>query len=941
MIEIRRLTKTYPGQRESTLREVDLTLSDIGLYFLVGKSGSGKSTLLALLGGMDFDYEGEILVDGKDLKSMAEREREDYRFKRVCFAFQDFKAEETERVGEILRRALDLTDLSEDQKKERIGSLLRRVGLRDKGSARFQELSGGEKKRISLVRALVKEGDILLADEPLASLDPKKRKEILSLLVTESRRRLVLVITHEEREIPSDATLLRLSDGKIQIEKASHHIGTKIVPSYQRKRFSGLPFWKSMVQSLFNKRSLLVVVLSSLILSLFAIGFSFLLSGSVESAMSKALDRYMDEGSMVVSLREDDALDEEPSLLSAASLQQIERRLDDKVLAVTAFYLDSLNEIFLDEATLSLSYLDRSIDLPTLSFDSFLQFELPEESEGLSDPALDWEDLSHEDVVLGLDEASMVALYLLLFHEEPSHGITPETLLAIRRRVWYRSLSLQLQAAKGEWSYYLDHSYTVCDVFLAERSVLVSPLPDFHEHFVSEVLQFVEIDADGERTVPWTLRKAYGLRLLPGTNADFLAEFLHEEDFDSWTLEVVWDPPYYVDAESETHNRLFCYEDSFPRLSVGQIERFASLHPEGVRSVSYSSSVYTYTASGFISGFQKPFFFSPAKEKLNAIMDESSLSAVNLGSFQGSGIQVPDGVLKADLLSSMEEQGLRFSSLDGSAVLPLYGEEPSSYEEIGISEGMAEKLFGDVQKAAGETLHTLTLDRIVQEGEQFRNVFSEGSLRISGIYPGEEVQLFHHSLFPLCYAFSHTGLTMADIRIQEAILDCDLERKRAEEYLQEITAYGPFRASFPMLEMTQEIRDLLDNLSLLFLAFALLSLLSSAFLSALALFLIVRKDRKSIGILLSLGYRKGEILRYYAGMAGSLVLFASAASLLLGLWCEQTIQRTLDVLLEAGEGGFLPYLLPPLVGFLLLGALIGLLARALRPLSPKESFLKG
>ena len=940
MIEIRHLSKRYPGQKEDTLSDINLTLEETGLYFLVGKSGSGKSTFLSLLGGMDFDYQGSLKVDGKELKSMDEKEKEDYRFLHVSFVFQDFKAEEDETVFSNLRKALDLTDLSEGKKEERILSFLSKVGLKDKKGKTFQNLSGGEKKRVSLVRALIKEGDILLADEPMSSLDPESRKAILALLKKESRRRMVFVITHEEREIPQDCTVIRLLDSRMVVEREGRGKGKKETPSYKRKRYSGMPFWKSLLLSLFHKRSLLIVTFSSLVVSFFSVLFSFLLSGNVKQAMTKALTSYMDEGSMVIKRAEEGAKENDYSLLSYHSLQQIERAEKDYVLSLTAFYRDSLNTLFGSSSSIGFHYLNRDLQVPTLSLDSFLQFELVEESSYPLDDAIDLDSLSEEEVIVGLDEESMIALYLMLFNEEPLYGITEETLLTLRRKVWYSGLTLSIDANKGEWNYYLDHSYGVRDVFLSERSVLVSPDSTFHEHFVSEVLQFVEVDPKEDSTVPWSLHKAYGLRLLPGTNADFLASFLKKREFDGWTVEVLKDKPYYVEDDNKTHNRLLFYQDYLPKISISEIEDFIKAQEGMVECVSYSSSVYTYTASGFISGFQKPFFFSPAKEKLNAIMDEASVSDVNLGAFQGANIEVPEGVLKADLISSMEEVGLRFCSLDSSRLVPSLGEEPTSYEEIGISEGMAKKLFGFADSALGEKLHTLTLDRISKEGERYRNIFSEGSLTIASIYPGEEISLFHHSLFPLCYAFSHTTLSMDEIRISEAVLSCDLKKKSVENFLEDVQTLEDYTASFPMHSMAKEVQSLLDNLSLLFLFFSILSLFSSAFLSALSLYLILRKDRKNIGILLSLGYRKNEIFRYYVTMSSFLLALGYLFALILGKISESTIQKTLDVLLVGGESSFFPYLIPLFVALPLLFLLSLFLWHSLKGLSPKDSFLK-
>ena len=186
MISLQGLTKTYTSRREPVLKNLNLELPDTGLFFILGKSGSGKSTLLSLLGGMDFSYEGKIIVDKKDLKTMNEEEKTRYRFEKVSFVFQDYKAEEKETVKDNLLKALAITSLTEEEKEGRINRILKRLGLNDKLKSTFKTLSGGEKKRISLARALIRDAPILLVDEPLASLNEGLRKDLTKLFIDES-----------------------------------------------------------------------------------------------------------------------------------------------------------------------------------------------------------------------------------------------------------------------------------------------------------------------------------------------------------------------------------------------------------------------------------------------------------------------------------------------------------------------------------------------------------------------------------------------------------------------------------------------------------------------------------------------------------------------------------------------------------------------------------
>ena len=201
MIEVKHLIKRYKGERADVLKDISFSLPDTGLVFLIGKSGCGKSTLRNLLGSIDEEYEGSIKVNGIELKERNSQEKAEFRFKDISIAFQSFHATEEESVYTNRLKPLAIRNRSNEEKNNRISEALKRVGLSDKKKRKFKDLSGGEKKRISLAIAVLKDTPILFADEPLASLNKDIRKRITQLLLLLSRSRLVFVITHEVNEI--------------------------------------------------------------------------------------------------------------------------------------------------------------------------------------------------------------------------------------------------------------------------------------------------------------------------------------------------------------------------------------------------------------------------------------------------------------------------------------------------------------------------------------------------------------------------------------------------------------------------------------------------------------------------------------------------------------------------------------------------------------------
>ena len=171
MIEIKNVTKIYRAKKRGqhkALDNINLTLQDNGLVFVIGKSGSGKSTLLNLIGGLDSATAGNIVVDGNDITTYAEGQLSNYRSGHIGFIFQDYHLLDELTVAENICLSLDLV---REEDNGRVAEALKKVGLDGYQDRYPNELSGGEQQRVAIARAIVKRPKLILADEPTGNLD--------------------------------------------------------------------------------------------------------------------------------------------------------------------------------------------------------------------------------------------------------------------------------------------------------------------------------------------------------------------------------------------------------------------------------------------------------------------------------------------------------------------------------------------------------------------------------------------------------------------------------------------------------------------------------------------------------------------------------------------------------------------------------------------------
>ncbi len=213
-IELNEVSKKYKSGQSEILANDKISFDlDAGkLLIIVGASGAGKTTLLNIIGGMEQATSGDILIDGKNLSKLSEKELTEYRRNDVGFVFQFYNLipnltalENVELASEISENSLNAEEVLDE------------VGLSKRHDNFPSQLSGGEQQRVAIARALAKNPKILLCDEPTGALDYKTGKNILKLLQDTSRNlgATVIIITHNSLIKPMADAVIELRDGKI------------------------------------------------------------------------------------------------------------------------------------------------------------------------------------------------------------------------------------------------------------------------------------------------------------------------------------------------------------------------------------------------------------------------------------------------------------------------------------------------------------------------------------------------------------------------------------------------------------------------------------------------------------------------------------------------------------------------------------------------------
>lgn len=315
MLKVNIKSKIYKmkNQNLKALDNVQFEVRDKGMVCILGPSGCGKTTLMNIIGALDSDFEGDIIINNKSLKEFKNKDLDSYRKEGVGFIFQQLYVINKFSVYDNIKIALEVSNAK--QKKEKINDLLKKVGMEKFSKRKVNVLSGGQKQRVVVARALANDPDIILADEPTGSLDSEMSSEIMGILKDLSKSKIVLVITHSEELANEYAdTIIHMEDGKIlkvdedikktkMKEKTDGNIQDFEQKKEVKKRKRSMPFIKTFIYSLkaiTSKKARTIATAIGMSIGIIGIGLTLGISNGTMQIIKSQVDSIMPTNMVMV-----------------------------------------------------------------------------------------------------------------------------------------------------------------------------------------------------------------------------------------------------------------------------------------------------------------------------------------------------------------------------------------------------------------------------------------------------------------------------------------------------------------------------------------------------------------------------------------------------------------------------------------------------------------
>ncbi len=855
LIKIENLNKKFNNL--TILEDVSISFKNKGIYGIKGESGSGKSTLLFILGLLDNDYEGNIFYKGKNYKSIQNKAK--FINENIGYVFQNpiFFSNLT------IKENLSLATCEDEQN---INYLLRRLNINASLNHKVSSLSGGEKLRLSLVRALKNNPEILLCDEPSASLDEENAKIVFNILKEESFKRTVIIVSHDEELLSNYSNYIyKLEDKKLKLIKNINHIDEENFKTIKKNKINN----QLSINFIFNylkatylkKKSKTILCLFSLLISFFTIGFSFVLTYDVSNSIKNSFSTLMDNNQIILK-----------SYNSEDSLEKIsitEESAKDIIYESNYFYdygyLYSANfeTQFKDKNYLSLKLDDKELSFFDVGLrsiaESILLDDIPKDVDIYPYNKLN---LSYDEGILGLRRRDIKKICQFLNLENHNQEALGEYL-----KTSYLDFCFYFE--NSSWGYSNEVLFRLRGFFISEEKIIVCHNDKEYVKDFFEVKMKLPTSDNLNSTdyYPWTIKKAIYLRTKKEEEA--LKEYFKSHYYEDYDLNSLKENLASDFLLSKYHRGKYIVTYSCnKKISYQSLERL--IKEKHIKDVFPTFEAYPVLEDALVSGFSNTvfvFYVEETSDEIEYYYDEIN---TNIDTLNPLDVSFSYPFCTGNLITSAYQTGLKLTTnIDGE----IYGRLPSNINEVMISSKIAKKLFSSYEEALNKNIFLMINQYSMDTG----NTFIKNKINISGIFESDKEEIFQEVYWYPLYLTLKINYPIEKININTFLCKNILSEDELNGIYTEKYVF-----SNPLKSVYDSVDNVLNMIHELLNVFLILLFLSSLGILFVTIQSAMKEASKEIGLLKSIGISKFSIFKLYLtyGTSYSLICLILSSFLL-------------------------------------------------------------
>ncbi len=854
MIKIQNLTKTYGKQRVLDVKNLEINKK--GIVGICGPSGCGKSTLLNSLAGL-IDFEGEVVIKGTNINSLNERSKEDFRLKNIGFIFQDFKLFETMTVEDNVLYPLDVINNSRKSRKiERVKDLLEIVGLSSKRKEKVNNLSGGEKQRAAIARALVNEPSIILADEPTGCLDEENSQIIMKCLKHFSISSCVIVVSHDEELLKKYADeIIYFKDGLIRKkEELKQHkdFAKPLViknQKYRKKASISSSFLYRFTISKMKQKKYRVLLCNFVIsLGLIGVGLSIGLKSIISKYIENMYASIVEESSIVIKKNDININKYNLNASDFNDILRVTKKDKTNILDIGCTYLNDYESMFKTTNDLYLITDSYVYEIPGFSARHINEYKWLDYETPIVYPYPNLS-LNDDEFVLGLTYPQISELCFKLHIERSINSLS--------KYIIENPIKLYFSFQNIDWQFEDEQLFTLKG-FTLEKESCIYHLNHQWNKFVFEDQMGLPTtnNISGTTSAPWVLKKIPFIHS-DGNTDELLKRLRNDKYYDSYLLEIAnktYYPWFLRNTVVKDIPRILVFKNELGNIPYRYKNYFEELSPN-ISNLTFSTNGgYVFYPEALMSGFSTMTYFSYDQDLLDKCIDVNS--TINLADNEQS--LLPDGVVSG-FYAQNSNNSVKFKHLSQNLII---GRKPNTLDEIVISSALANKLNGNLM-IDGEKLcmGVTTSEKQISNDIVIREYITL-QLNIVGIVESSKLQIFHDNDWTISFYQSRVGESIFNLSSYLVSLSVKNKAKIDDDIKIIERSFPEYEVSAPYSTIEESVDNICDFMSVLLLVLSIVSTVISIFLLSICNSLHTQENIHQIALSRCLGVSEKESRKF-------------------------------------------------------------------------------
>lgn len=845
-LEIKNLNKQFGEQ--VLFKNISFEFKEKGFYALVGDSGSGKTTLLNILSFIDLEFDGNYFLDSIDVKTYNEKYRQGLKAKKFGFVFQNFNLFEDDTVFNNIKIMLDSSiDLSEDFKIRKIEEVIKILDIEKLKNEYVKNLSGGEKQRVAIGRALVTSPEVIFCDEPTGALDSENSQNIFKILRSISKDVLIICVTHDLSLAQKFSEhILTIKNKEIHYYKnESKYIEDNIclmkINDKKDKARLKLPFIFAHLKNKFKAKKVRNLIRNFLLsIALLTTGLSLSLTTGIHQSVVNSFASLIDQNTVVMTKKGCKNMIYDYYSSGKVEIIRMLNDYKDDLDYYGINYVVDFENYFIDENDLYLLKSGRVSKINGFNARMFNEFIYTQDIKRIDSYPKLTEPLNYDEIVISINYEQMKQLCLDLqilrsFEDLGKHLETNDVMVSLRVK-------------NNEWQYSDEQLFKLKGVVMDTKNRIYHTNHLFNELVFEESMRFpVTNRFNAPLKEPWTLRKVYYVHT-KNFQTYFLNKILYDDEYSNFTFDSDNRSysPLLCSYNTQNTNKVYVYNAFHDAIEIEKIDELKKIGFDFTNYYFSTSLGYFNNGTSLFTGFARPVFMSKNLDSIEQIIDAHS----KVTEKEFLNIKVPEGVV----------DGYAFKPSSSNVRLKVYDKNIKP-NEIVVSQGFLD-ILNSGEFYEGD-IYVSLLKSSSENNEFIKNEFETIKLKIIDVISNDSsVSIYQNKEFSLSLFRDFFKISTFNLIPTSVIFETN--EKLKDEKLKELELILP-NYSFvnPILQIENSIEDSTKFLKYILLSFSGIAIISSLILMLIVTLINAIEARKEIAILYVLGFEKSEIINIF------------------------------------------------------------------------------